>query len=190
MNSKWIGPIALVMAFAVATRAYAGERNLVKAGRGPSSVEIDRTGQTGLGLLLGTAGALSGKHWLTGRGAFDLGFEFFDRPWHVAYGDFLWHVPGLFGRGSRFGRESALYFGAGTGVGFWTREDRCGRWRCTWSPSASGTGTGFFVRAVVGTEWYPTHTRFGVFGELAPSRMYYPSSGSTFDVTVGARYYF
>jgi len=146
-------------------------------------------GELGLGAILGTIGAVNGKYWFSKQAAVDLGVEFLDHPFAVFYTDFLWHFPGLFGKGSKFGREASLYLGAGVGAGFWTRADSCGRWDCNWTVGASGTGTGFLARVVVGSEWYPLRTRFGVFAEIVPSFMLFPN-GDTIDVGVGGRYYF
>jgi hypothetical protein len=144
----------------------------------------------GIGAMVGTLGSISGKFFLTDVDAVDLGVEFLGHPWQVFYGDYYRHFPKIFGKGTRFGRESSLYGAIGTGVGFWDRTDTCGRWHCTWNANTTGAGNGFFVRLVVGVEWYPRKTNYSVFGELGPSYMWYPTDGNTFDVGVGGRYYF
>jgi hypothetical protein len=108
----------------------------------------------------------------------------------VIYADYYWYFKDVFGKRSRFARESILYAGGGTGAGFWDRTQTCGRWNCSWASNSTGTGNGFFVRAVVGIEWFPPGWNAGVFTEVAPSYMWYPSTGNTVDFAIGARYYF
>jgi hypothetical protein len=151
---------------------------------------IPEEGNLGVGAMVGTIGAISGKYWLTSVDALDAGIEFLDHPWTVIYVDYYRHFPGLFGGKSRFGRETSPYVLVGTGMGFWDRTDNCGRWNCSWNPNSTGTGNGFFVRLDIGLEWFLRATRFSLFGEFGPSYMWYPTSGNTFDVAIGGRFYF
>jgi len=157
----------------------------------PLHADFPKEGQFGPGVMVGTIGSVSGKYFATDVDAVDFGAEFLNSPWQVFYIDYYRHFPQLFGKGSRFGRETSEYIAIGTGAGFWDRLDNCGRWNCTWNSSTTGTGNGFFVRLVVGAEWSPSRkARYTVFGELGPSYMWYPTNGSAIDVAVGARYYF
>ncbi len=156
----------------------------------PVRADAPKAESFGLGLMVGTMGAINAKYFILDQGAVDLGVEFLDHAGKVIYADFFWHIQKLFGKGTKFGRESSLYFGGGLGVGLWVRTDTCGRWNCSWDANSTGAGNGFFGRLVVGTEWNPARTRFGVFGEVGPSFTLYPSGGKAFDVAVGGRYYF
>jgi hypothetical protein len=156
----------------------------------PLSADMPKEGTFGAGAEIGTVGAITAKYFIIDRGAIDAGIEFLDKPFSVIYSDFLWHIPGLFPRAHKFWRESALYFGGGGGVGFWDRLDSCGRWNCHWNSNSQGAGNGFFIRAVGGIEWYPSKTHWGVYGEVAPSYIWYPGGASMIDVAVGGRFYF
>lgn len=147
-------------------------------------------GPFGLGLMVGSIISVTGKYWLSERGALDFGLGFVGQPWTVLYADYIWHIPGLFGKGTQFGRETKAYFGGGGGVGFWRQNGDCGRWNCSWDSNRTGSGTGVFIRGLFGFEWSPNHTPFGVFGELGPSILLTPGTGGTLDVGVGGRYYF
>jgi hypothetical protein len=168
--STWIFCLALFAQGAVAT-GFPGEGDFAAGG------------------LIGTVGAVNGKYMITKEAGVDAGVEILDHPLTVFYGDILWHFERLFGKSSRFGRESSLYVGGGGGVGFWNRLQTCGRWNCSWPNNSSGSGNGMFIRTVAGVEWYPPKTHWSVFGEIAPSFMIYPN-GSFIDVAVGGRYWF
>jgi hypothetical protein len=144
----------------------------------------------GLGLMVGSIVAATGKYWISNREAIDFGVGFIGSPWSVIYADYLFHIPGVFGSGTKFGRETSLYFGGGGGLGIWSKNDHCGHWKCDRDPEPDDSGTGVFLRGLVGFEWYPLHTRFGVFGEVGPSIMITPDTSSAPDIGVGGRYYF
>lgn len=109
-------------------------------------------GSFAFGFSLGTNSSLSGKYWITSEAAVDLGVENTTSPWKVYYADFLWHFPKLFGSASKFARETTFYVGAGLGAGHWQREEECGRWKCSWSTTTSGSGTAVFARGILGCD--------------------------------------
>lgn len=142
----------------------------------------------GLGVMLGTITSVTGKYWLTQNGAIDFGIGFSDRNTTVIYADYLWHQAGIFGQGTRFGRETSGYIGGGGGLAFWNgNHDECGRWRCDGGRSDSG---GLFIRGLVGFEWHPAPTRFGVFAELGPTILLVPKTEGSLDIGIGGRFYF
>lgn len=143
-----------------------------------------------VGAMIGTMGSISAKYFFTDRDALDVAIEYMDEPWTVLYADYYVHLNDAFGKASSFAKQSQLYLGAGAGTGFWHREQKCGRWNCKWDPMAEGTGTGFFLRLVVGGEWYFAKRPFGFFIEVAPSYMLHPSTGTALDGAGGARFYF
>ncbi len=145
-------------------------------------------GDFGLGLMLGSVVSVTGKYWLSKNGALDFGLGFSGRRGNSIYADYLWHLPGVFGTGTKFGRETSGYLGGGGGVGYWSESYECGRWHC--DRRRSDSGTGIFVRGVFGLEWFPARTRFGVFGELGPTMLLAPDTGGSLDVGVGGRFYF
>lgn len=141
----------------------------------------------GLGLMLGTMNSATGKYWFDGRSAIDFGLGLGD-PDTSIYANFIYHVPGMFGSGTRFGRESFGYFGGGAGVGWWDDEWECGRFHC--DRRFRSHATGIYIHGMFGFEWFPRTTRFGVFGEAGPTVLISPDHGSRLDIEVGGRFYF
>jgi hypothetical protein len=150
---------------------------------------IAAPGKIGAGLMIGSMFSVTGKYWLSGRDAIDFGIGFGIGKGTLLYGDYLWHVPGIFGKTTQFGRETSGYVGGGAGLGFWSDSYDCGRWKCDQRTTDSGTGV--FLRGVVGFEWYPIEPpKFGFFAELGPTILLIPSTSGTFDIGIGGRYYF
>jgi hypothetical protein len=147
-------------------------------------------GTVDVGAMIGTSGAVDAQYWFSKQDAVDLGIEFLDRPWTVVFANYTFHFRQLFSQKSKFWSVATPYVGAGGGVGFWDRKDTCGRWNCHWNADSTGSGDGFFLRAVAGLEWAPKKHRYSVFAEVAPSFLWYPDNGHTLDVHVGGRYYF
>ena len=69
----------------------------------------------GLGLQVGSLVAVTGKYWVSQPAAIDFGLGFGGSGTSL-YADYLWHIPGIFGTGTKFGRESSGYLGGGGGV--------------------------------------------------------------------------
>ncbi len=151
------------------------------------SANSSRAGDFGLGGMVGTMLSATGKYWISDKGAIDFGVG----VWHpaaVGYVDYLWRLKGLFGHGSRFGRETDAYIGAGGGLGFWS--NYCaGSWRCK-DRDDNRTGTVVFVRAMFGMEWVPSKVPIGVFAEVGPAIEFMPVTGGLASVGAGCRYYF
>jgi hypothetical protein len=139
----------------------------------------------GAGLMLGGISAITGKYWISSQGAVDFGIGFGGRPGTALYADYLWHLPGIFGRGTKFGQQTSGYLGGGGGLAFW---NNCGSWNCN-QPSTT-SGNGIFLRGLVGFEWYPPTTQFGFFAELGPTILISPGTYGAFDIGFGGRYYF
>lgn len=140
------------------------------------------------GLMIGTITSINGKYWLSKRGALDFGIGFSGSPDTALYADYLYHIPNVFGAGSKFTRETAGYIGGGGGIAFWDDSYECGRFGC--DRRTRRTSSGVFIRGLVGLEWYAAPTRFGVFGELGPTILFAPVSASGLDAEVGGRFYF
>ena len=177
--------LAFLLAFALSLPCFAGT-----AHPGGSNPDVPAQGEFGLGVMVGTIVSATGKYWITDRAAIDFGIGIVGAPWFATYADFLWHIPKIFGTGTKWGRESNLYFGGGGGLAFWDNRGTCGHWSCDWNDNNHDTGTAVFLRGVAGVEWYPIHTRFGVFGELGPTILVSPGMWATADIAVGGRYYF
>ena len=135
---------------------------------------------------VGSIISINGKYWLGPKQAIDFGLGF-TGGWTLIYADFLWHIQGLFGSDTRFGRETLAYFGAGGGMGFWSSREGCGRWTCSGNATS---GSGLLVRGFFGFEWLPPKVPFGVYAEAGPTLNFGDRTGGVLDILVGGRYYF
>lgn len=144
----------------------------------------------GVGLVVGTFGAVETKLFLTDSDAVQAGIEFMDRPWSVAYLQYTRHFRYAFGGKNRFSKETTPYLGGGIGAGFWNRSQTCGRWNCEWDATTTGTGNGIFVRLAMGLEWFTRRWPLGIFAEAVPSYLWYPTNKLVFDAGAGIRFYF
>lgn len=138
------------------------------------------------GFSLGSIFSINGKLWVSQKNAFDFGLGF-TGGWTMIYVDYLWHIPGLFGSDTRFGRETQAYFGAGGGLAFWSSREGCGRFTCA---TGVQSGTGGIARAFFGGEWVPARLPLGVYAEAGPTLTVAERAGGVLDILVGARYYF
>ncbi len=145
-------------------------------------------GRFGLGLALSRFVAVTGKYWVGDKQAVDFGVGTGSYSW-LAYGDFLWHFPALFGNKTAFVQQLNGYVGVGGGFSSWNNPLACNRWWCDpYGVASSGTVT--FLKVPVGLEWYPGEPPLGVFLELLPYFTISPWQGSSVDLSLGARYYF
>lgn len=141
--------------------------------------------ELGLGFALGSPTAITGKLWVQPMQAIDFGIGFGWSSW-MLYGDYHWNKPQIFGTKTQFLRDLTGYIGAGAGLAIWSHVESCGRFAC----KSKDSGTAIFVRAPIGTEWYPEDPRIGVFLEIAPVLAIVPGFGGTVDFQIGGRYYF
>ena len=86
---------------------------------GPARAYTPSSGDFGLGLTLGSLVAVNGKYWLDNRGALSFGLGNMSSHWTVLYGEYLFHIPGLFGKSTKFGRETYAYAGGGDAYGYY-----------------------------------------------------------------------
>jgi hypothetical protein len=142
----------------------------------------------GAGIMIGSMVSATGKHWFDDQKAVDFGVGFTGSDDVAIYADYLWHIRGVFGSTTRFGRETMGYLGGGAGLGFWDDSYDCGRFGC--DRRRDDSGTGIFLRLLIGFEWVPPTTRFGFFAEVGPSFLIVPDVDTDLDIGIGARYYF
>lgn len=138
--------------------------------------------------MLGSMTSATGKYWWNKKEAIDFGLGFAGSHTTTLYADYLWHAPNIFGTSSRFARETMGYIGGGLGVGLWDDSYECGRWGC--DRRTDNSDIGVFIRALVGFEWFPSTTRFGVFAEIGPTLLITPDFNGSLDIGIGGRYYF
>ncbi len=150
-----------------------------------------RPGTFAPGISLGfrNAGAISLKYWYSENLAIDFNVEYLGRPFTVFYTDVHYQFPELFAKNPGFLSQTLFYVGGGLGGGTWHRDENCVRFGCSWKEETTGSGDGYFLRALTGLEWFTPKSRTGVFAELAPAYLLYPNSKIIYDFVLGARFY-
>lgn len=126
----------------------------------------------GLGIIVGSPTGISAKYWVSGTNALDfgLGYSFAKDNSNLNFhADYLWHD------GSLFNSPQKLLLHYGCGIRLKTVVD--GR-------------DSFGARGVAGISWFPTHTPFEFFIEVAPVFKLIPETTLDVDGGLGARFYF
>lgn len=140
----------------------------------------------GLGVAIGKFVSITGKYWLKEKQAVD--FALASGYYSISiYGDYLWHIPHIFGSSSKFSSQLMGYVGIGAGVSTWNNAAACNKWWCT---TVTSSGSVIYMRIPLGLEWYPADPPIGVFFELVPYFAVSPWWGSSIDPTIGIRFYF
>lgn len=143
-------------------------------------------GAFGAGIILGSPTALSGKYWMDGHAAIDIGLAFAMRDYVLFYGDYLFHYPWALGGRDRFVSQLSPYLGIG-GILASTTTDR-GFYDRYFGNRSGSIGLG--VRVPLGIEWKSMRPSIGVFLELVPGIIVIPGTGFLFQGGFGIRYYF
>ncbi len=140
----------------------------------------------GLGILLGSPTAITGKYWLDNQAAIDGGLAFSFSNYVLVYADYLFHYPRPFNHAGEFFSELSFYLGAGGNLVI-TTSDRSSSDAYLGKKSGS---VGLGVRAPFGLEWMPTKPTLGFFAEIVPGISVVPSTSVLVQGGFGARYYF
>ena len=143
-------------------------------------------GPLGVGAVLGSPTAVTGKYWLDQRKAVDMGLALWFAESLLVYGDYLYHVPGAFGKKSKLASDLAPYFGVG-GVIAVSSSDR---WKDDRYLGHRRGSIGMGVRVPLGIEWRPKDPPLGVFLELVPGVALFPETGGFLQGGIGIRYFF
>jgi hypothetical protein len=146
-------------------------------------------GPWGLGAVLGSPTAITGKYEISNKNAVDFGLSFFSSYGVLVYGDYLWNFPGRLGHENKFISDLVPYFGFGGGLYSWSSGTRYSDRPWGWRTNDS-SGMGLYGRIPLGVEWFPKDPPLGVFVELAPGLSLLPGMWVTFDIGVGVRYFF
>jgi hypothetical protein len=142
-----------------------------------------KTGNLGVGFILGEPTGLTAKYWMERSGAVDFGLAFSIQNYFLFYSDYLKHVP-LKSRSS-FVSHLNPYIGIGALAAFVTGS------RTSSDPFFRKDGDfGFGVRIPLGVEWTPAEVPLGVFVELVPGIFVFPATSGFLSGGIGARYYF
>lgn len=124
----------------------------------------------GIGVLLGEPTGLSGKAWVSGRNAIDVGlaYSFRSKGYFHVHADYLWHFPDVIQSTERF----PLYAGIGGRI-------------------ATGKGGGLFgVRIPLGIAFWMRSAPIEVFLEVAPILDLAPATEFSANAGLGARFFF
>jgi hypothetical protein len=151
------------------------------------SAGADQVHKTGVGFILGSPTALTGKHWLDSRSAVDAGLSFGINDYFLIYGDYLFHFPELFGKSnSQFVEDLIPYAGVGGIFAVGTKEQSTRSGYFGKNRGEAGLG----ARFPVGVEWLPKNTPVGIYLELALGLSILPETSGFAQGGLGARFYF
>jgi hypothetical protein len=153
---------------------------------------LQKTGDVGVGVVLGTPTGFNMKLWTAETTAFNMSLAFASGD-VALIGDHLWHFRRAFSTDPAVDTPSVLvpYIGIGLMAIFDTtarnenRDDRP-----LYRRTANDEGPGLGARIPIGLEFLPQDQRFGFYGELAPGSIVSPTSFSFVQAGVGGRYYF
>jgi hypothetical protein len=135
-------------------------------------VHADNSYGFGLGIMVGEPTGVSGKLWLSGKSALDMGaaWSFDSNSGFQGQLDYVWHQFDLINVDK--GRLP-LYYGVGA------------RFK-TWENSDDSIG----ARIPVGLAYLFENSRFDVFFELVPTLDLVPSTDFDFNGALGGRFFF
>ncbi len=139
---------------------------LVAAGAGP--LWAQKSGDVGLGVVLGDPTGVTAKFWQNGGRAIDLGVGFNNNV--TVYGDYLWHSYTVFRQPSS-GRLPA-YLGVGAQLG-----------------NSSRNNSSLGLRGVAGLAYWLPRDPLEIFLELVPV-LHFSQGGTELNAGLGLRYYF
>jgi hypothetical protein len=164
-----------------------------------NTTNIQKTGDVGVGLLIGVPTALGVKYWTAEDRAvnFNLAFSSGDV---AIIGDYLWHFRNAVADMSSGRMPNTLvpYIGAGgliifnnaTDQGIFGDSNNNGSRPLYRRADTTGTSLGFGARLPIGLEFLPNTVPLGIFAEIAPGAVIVPDGIAFFQVGLGARYYF
>jgi hypothetical protein len=155
-------------------------------------VNIDRqenankSGDIGIGAMIGEPISVTGKYWLDEANAIDAGVAFANEDVGIV-ADYLYHFRGAFADRGDFMSNVAPYIGAGLIVSF----DQEGGDGLLDGETLEDDQVGLGARIPLGLEWLPRTLPAGVFAELAPGLGIGDQDTFAFlQVGAGARFYF
>lgn len=145
------------------------------AEKGTQAVQVSKSGDLAIGLVLGSPTGISLKYWTASKSAFDaaLGLPFdSDVKFHF-HADYLWHAP----TNANVPGEMPFYIGLG------------GRLRAI-DKSDETSKIDFGLRIPVGLEFIAKNVPLDVFAEIAPVVVFIPKGTLNLDGGIGIRYRF
>ncbi len=140
----------------------------------------------GLGVLIGSPSAITGKFWLDTHQAIDMGFGYSNNDYFLFYADYLVHFTEMIPKKNKFLAELVPYIGVGAII-VSNNQDRYDNDRY-YGKKSGAIGSG--LRVPVGVEWTPVEIPIGVFLEVVPGISLTPATSGFINSGVGIRYYF
>jgi hypothetical protein len=146
-------------------------------------------GPLGFGIVLGDPSALTAKYNLDAKRSIDAGLAFdFDR-WVLVYGDWLYHVRGIFSRKAPELSRLTPYLGIG-GVLVLSNRTELETRKLRYFSETSSSRTALGIRLPLGLEWRPASVPVGVFVEVVPGLVVIPGTYGFAQGGIGIRYFF
>ncbi len=151
---------------------------------------LNKTGDVGIGVILGTPTAFNIKFWNAETLATNLNLSMASGDLAIM-ADALWHFRRTYSDDPAVDRPAvfAPYIGVGLMAVFDTTSDSR-QDRPLYKRTNNEDGVGLGGRVPIGLEFLPEAQRFGIFAELAPGAILSPTYFSFFQAGVGGRYYF
>lgn len=134
---------------------------------GATDARAQKAGDFGAGVIVGGPTAITGKLWLSGTQAADLGVGWYSRP--TVYGDYLWHGWNILPQPSK--GKMPLYLGLGAQVRAFSDAE-------------------FGIRTVAGLAYWLPEQPIEIFIEAVPIFYVTRYPGVGLDGGLGLRYYF
>jgi hypothetical protein len=138
----------------------------------------------GIGIVLGSPTAITGKSYTSSQTAFDFSLSYFANDYSLIYGDYLMHYPGFT---NVEGLEKATgYIGVGAilAINSTARNSNSGLL------GTSQGSVGFGVRVPFGILYSMNTAPVEFFGEIAPGISIVPTTSTLIEAGVGARFFF
>lgn len=176
--------LATTLGFAISAQAQEDNSpTRTAAQRDNITNNLDKTGDTSVGLKWGDLTGVEFKHWTDQKNAMVLGIALDEGNTAVGI-DYLWHFRGGIAATTGLKNSDAFvpYIGAGL-IGAFGDED-------TDLFDHETDDFGLALRAPIGVEFLPRRISLGVFAEVAPSFGVAPTTFTFITADIGARYYF
>lgn len=171
--------VTALMTLFVAQGALAQATRSTTTASRPSSTT--KSGNFGLGVMLGDPSGLTAKVWTSRATAFQLGLSYSWGDYFAILGDHLWHFPNALAGAGGGANQFVPYLGLGAVLFF----DDDGNFR-----DRNDRDVALGARIPLGIEFLPRAIPLGVFAEVVPGVGIVPDVFGFVQGDIGARFYF
>jgi len=144
----------------------------------------NQTGGLGVGAVIGSPTAITGKKYLNSSSAIDFGISFFASDYTLLYADYLIHFHGII---KTSGLEQVQGY---LGIGGLLAYSNNSRSSVSGYLGTSQGSIGLGVRVPFGLLWPLPTAPVEFFGEIAPGISVIPSTSMLIEIGIGARFFF